>query len=146
MLSYRTGASNSNHPQKIWYKPPSDTSQQKDIDRMGFKEPSFADRAAAAQNARKNILEKFKAKPGPNDPEVQKKAAERQAQAAARAEAQKLREAARVEKLARDAELAAQAAAEALRLQAEKEAAEAELKAKQKAARDARYAARKAKK
>jgi len=33
-----------------------------------------------------------------------------------------------------------------LRLQAEKEAAEAELKAKQKAARDARYAARKAKK
>lgn len=120
--------------------------EQKDIDRMGFKEPSFADRQAAAQNAKKNILEKFKAKPGPDDPAVLKKAAERQAQAAARAEAQKQREAARVEKLARDAELAAQAAAEARRLQAEKETAEAELKAQQKAARDARYAARKAKK
>ena len=80
---------------------------------MGFKEPSFADRQAAAQNARKNIVEKFKAKPGPDDPAVLKKAAERQAQAAARAEAQKQREAARVEKLAREAELAAQAAAEA---------------------------------
>mgnify|MGYP001591519680 CR=1 FL=1 len=120
--------------------------EQKDIDRMGFKEPSFADRQAAAQNARKNIVEKFKAKPGPDDPAVLKKAAERQAQAAARAEAQKQREAARVEKLARDAELAAQAAAEARRLQVEKEAAEADLKAQQKAARDARYAARKAKK
>lgn len=113
---------------------------------MGFKEPSFADRQSAAQNARKNILEKFKAQPGPDDPAVLKKAAERQALALARAEAQKLREAAKVEKLAREAELAAQAAAEARRIQAEKEAAEAELKAQQKAARDARYAARKKKK
>lgn len=113
---------------------------------MGFKEPSFADRQAAAQNARKNILEKFKAKPGPDDPAVLKKVAERQAQAIARAEAQKLREAARIEKKAREAELAAQAAAEARRLQLEKEEAEAKLKAEQKAARDARYAARKKKK
>jgi hypothetical protein len=113
---------------------------------MGFKEPSFADRQAAAQNARKSILDKFKAKPGPDDPEVLKKAAERQAQATARAEAQKLREAARVEKLAREAEHAAHVAAEAQRLQAEKEAAEIALKAEQKAARDARYAARKKKK
>lgn len=113
---------------------------------MGFKEPGFADRAAAAQTARKSIVEKFKAKPGPNDPDVLKKAAERQAQAAARAEAQKLRDLAKAEKIARDAELAAQAAAEALKLQADKEAAEADLKAQQKAARDARYAARKARK
>jgi hypothetical protein len=113
---------------------------------MGFKEPSFADRQAAAQNARKKVLEKFKAQPGPDDPAVLKKAAERQAQAIARAEAQKLREAARLEKKAREAELAAQAEAEARRMQAEKEAAEAELKAQQKAARDARYAARKKKK
>jgi GAF domain-containing protein len=104
---------------------------------MGFKEPSFADRAAAARNARKNIVEKFKAQPGADDPAVLQRAAERQAQAAARAEAQKLREAEKAEQRAREAELAAQAAAEALRIQAEKQAAEAELKAQQKAARDA---------
>ena len=51
---------------------------------MGFKEPSFLDRQSAAQNARKSILEKFKAKPGPDDPAVLKRAAERQAQVAER--------------------------------------------------------------
>jgi Family of unknown function (DUF6481) len=113
---------------------------------MGFKEPSFADRQSAAQNARKSILEKFKAKPAADDPAVLKRQAERVALAEDRAKAQKLREAAKVEKKAREAELAAQAAAEALRQQAEKKAAEEELKIQQKAARDARYAARKKKK
>lgn len=113
---------------------------------MGFKEPSFLDRQTAAQKAKKGILEKFKAKPGPDDPAVLKRAAERQAQVIERAKAQKLREAAKAEKKARDAELAAQAAAEALRIQAEKVAAAAALAAEQKAARDARYAARKNKK
>ena len=36
----------------------------------GFKEVSFADRQKAALEARKNILEKFRAKPGLDDPEV----------------------------------------------------------------------------
>ena len=113
---------------------------------MGFKEPSFLDRQAAARNAKKDIVEKFKAKPGPDDPAVLKRAAERQAQAAARAESQRQRDLAKAEQKAREAELAAQAEIEALRVQAEKEAAEAGLKAEQKAARDARYAARKKKK
>ena len=39
----------------------------------GFKEPSFADRQKAALEARKSILEKFKAKPGLDDPEVAKR-------------------------------------------------------------------------
>jgi dihydroorotase-like cyclic amidohydrolase len=111
----------------------------------GFQGTEFRGPRSSRAEFQESIVEKFKAQPGPNDPEVLKKAAERQAQAAARAEAQKLRDAAKAEKLAREAELAAQAAAEALRVQAEKEAAEAALKAQQKAARDARYAARKAK-
>jgi hypothetical protein len=113
---------------------------------MGFKEPSFLDRQSAAQNARKSILEKFKAKPGPDDPAVLKRAAERQAQVAERAKAQKLKDAEKAAKKARDAQLAAEAAAEALRVQAAKVAAAEALKAEQKAARDARYAARKKKK
>ncbi|MDB5627172.1 MAG: hypothetical protein JWR73_2974, partial [Tardiphaga sp.] len=50
----------------------------------GFKEPSFADRQKAAMEARKNILNKFKAQPGPDDPAVMARAAEREAQAIAR--------------------------------------------------------------
>ncbi len=118
---------------------------QEDLTSMGFKEPSFFDRQAAARNARKDILEKFKAKPGLDDPAVLKRAAERQEQAAKREEVRKAREAAKAEEKAREMEQAAQAAAEAARVQAEAEATEAELKAQQKAARDARYAARKAK-
>ena len=76
---------------------------------MGFKEPSFADRQSAAQNARKSILEKFKAKPAADDPAVLKRQGERVAQAEERAKAQKQREAAKLEKKAREAELAAQA-------------------------------------
>lgn len=112
----------------------------------GFKEPSFADRQKAALEARKSILEKFKAKPGPNDPAVQKRQAEREAQAATRAAAKLAREAAKAEQIRLEAELAEQAAAEKLRLQAEEAARELVLQAEQKAARDARYAARKKRK
>ena len=34
----------------------------------GFKEVSFADRQKAAQEARKNFLNKFEAQPGADDP------------------------------------------------------------------------------
>ena len=53
----------------------------------GFKEPSFADRQKAAMQARQDILNKFRAKPGLDDPEVQRRQAEREAQAAARTKA-----------------------------------------------------------
>jgi len=51
----------------------------------GFKEPSFADRQKAAQEARQSILNKFRAKPGLDDPAVRQRQAEREAQAADRA-------------------------------------------------------------
>src|SRR3981189_1986775 len=51
----------------------------------GFKEPSFADRQKAAQEARQSILNKFRAKPGLDDPAVRQRQAEREAKAADRA-------------------------------------------------------------
>src|SRR3981189_622300 len=68
-----------------------------DPNMSGFKEPSFADRQKAAQEAKKIILNKFRAQPGADDPAVRQRQAEREAQAAARAKG----------KLARDAEKAA---------------------------------------
>jgi hypothetical protein len=112
----------------------------------GFKEPSFADRQKAAQEARKNILNKFRAQPGLDDPAVMQRQAERQAQAAERAKAKLAREAAKAEQAAREAEAAAQAAAQAAREKEEAAAREVALEAERKAARDARYAARKKRK
>ena len=59
----------------------------------GFKEPSFADRQKAAMEAKKNILNKFKSQPGPDDPAVKARAAEREAQAVLRAKAKEVRDA-----------------------------------------------------
>ena len=110
----------------------------------GFKEPGFADRQKAAQQARQSIVQKFKSQPGPDDPEVAKRRQEREA-AAARREQQRLeREAAKAEQKRLDEEAKA---AEAVRLarEAEEHAARlADMEAEQKAKRDARYAARKA--
>jgi hypothetical protein len=102
----------------------------------GFKEPSFADRQKAAQEARKSILSKFRSQPGPDDPAVKARQAEREALAAERAKAQ----------LAREAAKAATAAAQLLREKEEALARQAALEAEQKTLRDARYAARKNKK
>ena len=112
----------------------------------GFKEPNFADRQKAALQAKQNILNKFRAQPGPDDPEVKRRQAEREAQAAARAKARESREAARADQEAREAEAAAQAAAQLAREKEEEIARLAALEAEQKAKRDARYAARKGKK
>ena len=109
----------------------------------GFKEPSFADRQKAAQQAKQNILNKFKAKPGPDDPEVLQRQAEREAQAVARAKAREAREAAKAEQNAREAEAAAAAAAQLAREKEEEAARQIALEAEAKAKRDARYAARK---
>lgn len=117
----------------------------------GFKGSKFTDRAEAATAARKAMLEKFHAKPAPDDPAVLARAAERKAIVEARAvraaerrriqEAEEARRAA--EEQARLAELAAQAEAEAQR-KAEQAIRDEEIKAQRKALRDARYAARKA--
>ena len=105
----------------------------------GFKEPSFADRQKAAQEAKQNILNKFRAKPGLDDPAVMQRQAER-------ARARLAREAAKAEQKAREIEAAAQAAAQLAREKEEAAAREVALEAERKAARDARYAARKKRK
>jgi hypothetical protein len=113
----------------------------------------FAERASSSAEAKKALLERFRANAAADDPT----AAERQAERIAIARA---REARKAERDAAKRELEAQKAAEKARLAAEKEAekealaAQAALEAEkaaqllidQKAARDARYAARKARK
>ena len=49
-----------------------------------FKDQDMKERLARAAEARQKALEKFKARPGPDDPEVIKKREERAAIAAAR--------------------------------------------------------------
>ncbi|WJR75025.1 DUF6481 family protein [Bradyrhizobium sp. NP1] len=110
----------------------------------GFKEPGFADRQKAAQRAKQSLMSKFRAQPGPDDPEVARRRAEREAIAVKKAEAKAAREAARAEQQRREEEAAAQ---EAVRIERERQEATerlAALEAEQKAKRDARYAARKA--
>lgn len=102
---------------------------------------TFNDRVAQAADAKKRALEQLRAKP-PVDPEVQKeRLANSEKRAAAQAEKRAARKAAEeaVEQAARDEKVAI-AEAEAKRLAAIKpEPTEEE----RKAARDARYAARK---
>jgi hypothetical protein len=112
----------------------------------GFKEPGFADRQKAAQEARKNILNKFRSQPGADDPAVKARRAEREAFAAARAKVSSARQAAKAERSRLAEEAAAAAEAQLLRERQEVVARQAALEAEQKAARDARYAARKKKK
>jgi Family of unknown function (DUF6481) len=111
----------------------------------GFKEPGFTDRQKSAHQAKQNLLNKFRSQPGPDDPEVAKRRAEREEIAAKREKARVERDAAKAEEVRRAAEAAA---AEATRIAREKEdeiARLAELEVEQKAKRDARYAARKTK-
>ena len=120
----------------------------------GFKTPTFQDRAAAAATARQKALDRLKAKP-PVDPEVaaeQRRAWEEKEQALAAERAVKAETLA----AAKAERAAARAAREAAEAKAREEAeAAAALKAarlrpatpeEMKAARDARYAARKARK
>ncbi|TIV63370.1 MAG: hypothetical protein E5V86_18995 [Mesorhizobium sp.] len=127
-----------------------------------YREKDIFERRNAANEAKKALLARFKAKPAADDPAVLARQAERKAILEARAirEAEKAR--LKQEKLAREAAEKAErdAAAEAARIAAE-EAAAAEAKireaeeaeriafeladeAARKAKRDARYAARKA--
>jgi len=117
----------------------------------GYKQNTFNDRASASAKAKMALLEKFRSKPAPDDPEVLARQAERQAII----EAREARAAER--KRAKEAEAAEQARLEALKIEEQKrleaEAAAAKLEEARKAAeaakaakaaRDARYAARKA--
>jgi hypothetical protein len=111
----------------------------------GFKQPDFVERQEAATKARKAALEKFRAKAA--DPGLAERLTERTARAAERDALKTKREIERAENKAREAERA-QAAAREAAIAAERakvEIAERELarQAEQKAARDARYAARK---
>src|SRR3954452_5958540 len=81
----------------------------------GFKEVSFADRQKAAQQAKQNILNKFRAQPGADDPAVKQRQAEREAQAAARAKAKLAREAETSAKKADKERLAQEGSAAAAR-------------------------------
>jgi len=126
--------------------PASNQESDKAYSMSGFKEPSFADRQKAAQQGRKDILTKFRAQPGPDDPAVKQRQVEREAQAAARAKAREAREAEKAERKRLEQEAAAQETARLAREKEEAAARELELEAERKAARDARYAARKNKK
>src|SRR5258708_8060059 len=81
----------------------------------GFKEVSFADRQKAAQQAKQNILNKFRAQPGADDPAVRQRQAEREAQAEARAKAKVARDAEKAAKKVEEARLVEEAAAAAAR-------------------------------
>jgi hypothetical protein len=123
----------------------------------GFKEKGFNDRLEAAAKAKQAQLERARAKSPLNDPDFARRQAERKRQA----EEREARIAARAAEKAADAQRDAErrAADEAARIAAEKLAEEERLKAgreeadrlvalaaEQKAARDARYAARKQRK
>src|ERR1700744_989428 len=42
--------------------------RHKALSMSGFKEPGFSDRQKAAQQAKQNLLNKFRSQPGPDDP------------------------------------------------------------------------------
>ena len=109
----------------------------------GFKEPGFADRQKAAAQAKQDLLNKFRAQPGHDDPDVARRRAEREAVAANREKAKVAREAGKAEAKQRAAEAKAAEAARIAREKEEEAARQVALEADQKAKRDARYAARK---
>ena len=117
----------------------------------GFKEKSFSERLGAAAAARKAQLEKFRAKPGPDDPATVERQAARRAATIARDARAAERKTAKAQVAAKEAERHAAEQAEramreadALRVAADQAARDVTMLAEQKAARDARYAARKA--
>lgn len=117
-----------------------------------LKENSFGERLNTARNAKQAMAAKFLQRPGLDDPAFAERQAARAAVSAARGLRIAEREAERVaanERIAAEREAQAQAAAAAEaaateRAAAEQAAAAAALEVERKAARDARYAARKA--
>ena len=112
----------------------------------GFKQPDLVERQKAAAEAKKAALEKFRAKTA--DPALAERLTTRAASAADRRAAKNVREIEKAQRKAREAERAQQverdAALQAARAAAERADRELAVQAEQKVARDARYAARKA--
>ncbi len=114
-------------------------------------EPNFADRLVAAAKAKRSLLEQARANAPANDPKFAERQAARRAASVARAARISERNAA---KLAEKASMVDEEDARAMALVAEQKAGKAEvveqaarelaLVAERKTARDARYAARKA--
>jgi len=115
-----------------------------------YKEKSFGDRMNAAADARKATLQRILARPGADDPAVIAQKAAREKTAAARAariaERNSARLAAEERERAASEERAAREQKEAAEQAVEDAARAAALAVEQKVARDARYAARKARK
>jgi hypothetical protein len=111
---------------------------------------SFSERLSTAADAKKAMVDKFRARPAADDPAVMERRAARQAISDARQARIEKRAAERLAEEAREAaERKARDAAEherRVREAAEAAEREAALEAERKAARDARYAARKARK
>ncbi len=123
----------------------------------GFKSPDFADRQATADAARKAAVEKFRTRPAPDSAESLAREQERVERARVREQREAERRAAKEIQAREKAEREAAPlrkppsrsalAAERESLDAEtNKAREAEMENERKAARDARYAARKARK
>ena len=120
---------------------------------MAFKGDKFQDRASTAADARKKLAERFLQAPKPDDPRLQAMMAERKAIAEARELRQAERAKLKAEQEVQKAEAArlraieeARAAEETRLLAIQERAKQLQVAAEQKAARDARYAARKSKK
>jgi hypothetical protein len=120
----------------------------------GFKDRGFGERLSAASSARRAMTAKFLQRPGLDDPAVSEKRAARVAVSVARdvrrgeREERRLAEQLRIEaeRAAHAAAAAAQKVADDERAAAERAVSDAAREIEQKAARDARYAARKARK
>ena len=119
-------------------RPPKSTPSRAD------KNAHFGDRLNAAAAAKQAMLERFHARPGPDDPVVVQQQAARKAVSDAREIRMPERKAAREAEAQRQAAEQAAREAEERRLAAEAAAQAVALEAQRKAARDARYAARKA--
>jgi Family of unknown function (DUF6481) len=124
-------------------QPNDDIERYKAQSMSNFREPGFADRQKAAQQAKQNLMTKFRAQPGADDPAVAARRAEREAIAANREKARLAREAEKAEEKRRAEETAALESARIAREKEEEAARQAALDVEQKAKRDARYAARK---
>jgi hypothetical protein len=112
---------------------------------MTFKQPDFPERQRASIKAKKVALERFRARAA--DPALADRLTARTERAAVRKAVNTEREIKKADDIARDAERKRRAESDAVldaeRVKLESADRERALKAKQKAARDARYAARK---
>lgn len=116
----------------------------------GMKQNNLSERLNAARDAKQAMAAKFRQRPGPDDPAVAERRAARAAVSVARdarvaeRQAQRIAESTRV--TAEREAIAAEQAEQETRAASEKAANDVKLEAERKAARDARYAARKARK